>query len=124
MPGDARKRRKVSKVFGGFRVLYHKRRRKTLAGLSESLEHIPGRLQRGGRVPQRQARLQRVVRGALSQCLSQGRRTARVRQQPDLGRRDLRLAVRERVAGRDRMSPRREHRHSDRTGAEQPMFDR
>ena len=72
MPGDARKRRKVSKVFGGFRVLYHKSRRKPLAGLSESLEHIPGRLQRGGRVPQRQARPQRVVPGTLSQCLSQG----------------------------------------------------
>ena len=49
----------------------------------------------------------------------QGRRTTGVRQQPDLGRRDLRLAVREGMAGRDRMSPRGEHRHTDRTGEEQ-----
>ena len=84
---------------------------------SESLGHVLGRLQRGGRVSRRQARVQRVVRGALSQRLSEGRRAARLRQQPHPGGSDLRLALCERVAGRDRMPHRREHRHSDRTGA-------
>jgi hypothetical protein len=45
--------------------------------VAEPLEHLSGRLQRGQRVPQRQAHQRHLVRAALSQRLSEGRGTGK-----------------------------------------------